>query len=366
LPSRVNDAMADIAPSVQNCSIAWRNGAGDIALLLGDKRNACAAMTGSHLLGYEVCHVICVGNSKTASKLQDCRNRFLCEGAEAFGKCLERAESMHRASEASRSQSKRPSTLSRASTGSSLRTASTSSRLSSCCSETTSSTTEEVGLDDTELPPSEDAQQQSLDYDHLVAFEATQSEAAAREARCRSATFRSYFLADTLAADVEVDVEAEMGDILAEIMRALADASASSTASDDEVAVRPRAVLLHCDQGINRSPTIALAFLLRQGMSLREAYRMLEAARPQIDPLPSFRRALLSYELHLHGSSTVTPCEPFAMHISELVKQVDMMASRQPGDAVGPFFNPKAFNEALRLRRESVEALLREEVVSVH
>lgn len=71
-------------------------------------------------------------------------------------------------------------------------------------------------------------------------------------------------------------------------------------------------VLIHCDQvgisrphltaeGHNRSPTLALAFFLYNGHTLRQAYQRLLQARPDVDPLPSYRRGLVALELELYG-----------------------------------------------------------------
>lgn len=52
---------------------------------------------------------------------------------------------------------------------------------------------------------------------------------------------------------------------------------------DEEV--RPDGVLyMHCEGGLGRTPTVAIALLLQQGYSLPEAHRMVLAARPEISP----------------------------------------------------------------------------------
>jgi predicted protein tyrosine phosphatase len=52
---------------------------------------------------------------------------------------------------------------------------------------------------------------------------------------------------------------------------------------DDEV--RPDGVLyMHCEGGLGRTPTVAIALLLQQGYTLPEAHRMVLAARPEISP----------------------------------------------------------------------------------
>merc|ERR1719503_442089 len=61
--------------------------------------------------------------------------------------------------------------------------------------------------------------------------------------------------------------------------------------------VAQRAVLVHCNLGVNRSPTLTLAFLVRScGLSLREAYRHVLGARRGIDPLPPYREGLRQFE----------------------------------------------------------------------
>ena len=75
------------------------------------------------------------------------------------------------------------------------------------------------------------------------------------------------------------------------------------------------AVLVHCNSGVNRSPTVVLAFLLSRGCSLREAYRHLLAARPTVDPLPNYRAALCHWETALRGSCSVGS-ETWAVHVS--------------------------------------------------
>ena len=45
---------------------------------------------------------------------------------------------------------------------------------------------------------------------------------------------------------------------------------------------RATGVLVHCDMGHNRSPTLVLLTLLRRGLTLREAYRTVLRVRPSI------------------------------------------------------------------------------------
>jgi len=115
---------------------------------------------------------------------------------------------------------------------------------------------------------------------------------------------------------------------------------------DEEDIARPMAILINCDLGHNRSPTLLLAFLLQHGSSLREAYRAVLSSRPSIDPLPAYRRGLCKMELSIRGRHSVRPDEHFGMHISELM------------DIVGKDFD--GLNEALALRETSIKSLLGE------
>lgn len=90
-----------------------------------------------------------------------------------------------------------------------------------------------------------------------------------------STQFCRYPMSDALSAGQVVNIQ----ELLAEPLATLADAMAPGDGGR-------AAVLVHCDMGVNRSPTLVLAFLVSQGLSLREAYTHVLRARPGIDPLP--------------------------------------------------------------------------------
>jgi hypothetical protein len=150
------------------------------------------------------------------------------------------------------------------------------------------------------------------------------------------------------------------------------------------VASSPRAVLVHCDMGVNRSPTLVLAFLMRSGMSLRSAYRLVFGARECVDPLPGYRQALMAYEMKLHGKCTVAKDEHFALHLSELMAMIAVPEREDSGE--GDTFcaqvseapslasdatsnNDQACSDpqldaAFSMRRSSISRLLSEEVIT--
>jgi len=56
-------------------------------------------------------------------------------------------------------------------------------------------------------------------------------------------------------------------------------------------------VLIHCQEGISRSPTVALAFrMITEELPLRNAYRQLRSARPEIEPNGAFLQDLRELE----------------------------------------------------------------------
>ena len=79
---------------------------------------------------------------------------------------------------------------------------------------------------------------------------------------------------------------------------------------------RGGAVLIHCQAGVSRSPTIAVAYLIKHWpMSMVEAYRFVKARRSIISPNLNFMGQLLEFEQGLKRDKealviTTTPTPP--------------------------------------------------------
>lgn len=74
-------------------------------------------------------------------------------------------------------------------------------------------------------------------------------------------------------------------------------------------------VLVHCVQGISRSASVVIAYLIQhEGMSLREAYELVKKARPIADPRKNFLDQLGILECRVRGLErpTLTGDEIFA------------------------------------------------------
>eukprot|EP01062_Namystynia_karyoxenos_P009651 TRINITY_DN13405_c1_g4_i1.p1 TRINITY_DN13405_c1_g4~~TRINITY_DN13405_c1_g4_i1.p1 ORF type:complete len:544 (+),score=129.17 TRINITY_DN13405_c1_g4_i1:99-1730(+) len=86
-----------------------------------------------------------------------------------------------------------------------------------------------------------------------------------------------YLKMDRLEDDRYADVLSQLPEALAFLQRATESA----------------AVLVHCEMGRSRSASVVIAWLmLHRGMSLSEAWRTVQRARPIVSPNPAFRRQL--------------------------------------------------------------------------
>ena len=74
--------------------------------------------------------------------------------------------------------------------------------------------------------------------------------------------------------------------------------------------------------GVSRSPALLIAYLVREGMSLNNAMKLILKERPIVCPNSSFRLQLAQLELDLRGYSTVadSPHEVWNFHRWNAVK----------------------------------------------
>jgi len=145
------------------------------------------------------------------------------------------------------------------------------------------------------------------------------------EARCRTnpVIWQSFTMHDWLSPDDTIDIASDLARPLVAIEGAIHPQGPYPMAQRDGSSTLTRAVLVHCDMGHNRAPSLVLAYLVSCGLTLRDAYRQVFRVRPSVDPLPSYREGLRAFELARHGSSTVFGDDHFAMHISQLVQLVE-------------------------------------------
>lgn len=179
----------------------------------------------------------------------------------------------------------------------------------------------------------------------------------------------SHWMADRLRPEQDVDVQQVTAAAVASIEQAVGWSAHEtlvqaphSMHDDASTAEHPakqnaRGILIHCNEGHNRSPTLVVSYLIQCGLSLRTAYQYLLRARPTVDPLPPYRRGLWSMEdqneEHLSNIS-VQPNEAFHRHISELKQRV--RAQHQNGS------NSEASitEAAVQVRRDAIHSLLAE------
>lgn len=67
-------------------------------------------------------------------------------------------------------------------------------------------------------------------------------------------------------------------------------------------------VMVHCKQGVSRSPTIVMAYLMKvKKFSSTKAYDFLRLKRPEIGPNPGFVQQLQNYDQELRKAASRDP-----------------------------------------------------------
>jgi hypothetical protein len=78
------------------------------------------------------------------------------------------------------------------------------------------------------------------------------------------------------------------------------------------VDVQQGAVVVHCRQGISRSASVVIAYLMRyHGMSLEEAYVLAKTRRPLVNPNPGFWKQLQEFEKRSTQEANASRFETF-------------------------------------------------------
>lgn len=87
----------------------------------------------------------------------------------------------------------------------------------------------------------------------------------------------------------------------------------------DEAESKGERVFVHCHQGVSRSATIVLAYLMKKNdWSLKQAYSYVKDKRKQINPNIGFWKQLEKLEIGLRGSSTLNECVDISLMELEL------------------------------------------------
>lgn len=74
----------------------------------------------------------------------------------------------------------------------------------------------------------------------------------------------------------------------------------------DEAKEKKECVLVHCAVGVNRSPTLVIAYLMKsKKWTLQQAYSYVKKKRPQISPNQLYRDKLMELEKRLFGKNSM-------------------------------------------------------------
>jgi len=89
--------------------------------------------------------------------------------------------------------------------------------------------------------------------------------------------------------------------------RALADSITKSIVFIAKHIKQNHAVLVHCRQGLSRSASIVIAFMMHsQNVTLKQALAKVREVRPKVQPNHGFMRTLISMEKELRGKASLS------------------------------------------------------------
>jgi hypothetical protein len=108
-------------------------------------------------------------------------------------------------------------------------------------------------------------------------------------------------------------------------------------------------VLIHCQAGVSRSPTIAVAYLMKYyPMAMSEAYKFVKTRRSIISPNLNFMGQLFEFEQGLRSETSARP-EPLTVEMKEVKESVskssfdlDAVCGIKVGSVTGPAGSPMA------------------------
>ncbi|KAL7279865.1 hypothetical protein ACG7TL_006274 [Trametes sanguinea] len=93
----------------------------------------------------------------------------------------------------------------------------------------------------------------------------------------------------------------------------------------EQIRAKKERVFVHCSAGISRSPTVAVAYLMRHwGKTLKEALFAVVDARPAVSPNPEFIVWLKAEEVRIRGGESTLPVDRLP------AKQADRLALLRP------------------------------------
>mmetsp|Transcript_17472 Transcript_17472/g.24248 ORF Transcript_17472/g.24248 Transcript_17472/m.24248 type:complete len:253 (+) Transcript_17472:32-790(+) len=89
-----------------------------------------------------------------------------------------------------------------------------------------------------------------------------------------------------------------------------------------------QAVLVHCEAGLSRSPTIVLSYLMKkQKVNLRKAFYYLKNRRPIVEPNFGFINKLFQYEQTLELEPSIDFLGEYVLLVFKGLKEMGMTAS---------------------------------------